>query len=101
MRTDFARGSSHALAPVQLPTESQPWAPRHVDCMHGYKKDYINVEGHVQDYMQYLVCNVLPITSRPTFQQSKKPSFRTHPALYGYRWRHCAFAAGNFGDKFT
>ena len=30
MRTDFVRGSSEALAPVQIPTEYQPWASRHV-----------------------------------------------------------------------
>ena len=32
MRTDFARGSSRP-APFQIPTESQPRAPRHVACI--------------------------------------------------------------------
>ena len=48
MRTDFARGSSRP-APFQISTESQPWAPRHVDCM----VTRLHVEGHVEDYMQY------------------------------------------------
>ena len=32
MRTGFARGSSHATA-LEFPTESQPWAQRHVTCI--------------------------------------------------------------------
>ena len=48
MRTDFARVSSRP-APFQIPTECQPWAPRHVDCM----ATRLHIEGHAEDYMKY------------------------------------------------
>ena len=32
MQIDFARGSLR-FAPFQIPTESQPWAPRHAACI--------------------------------------------------------------------
>ena len=79
MRTDFARGSSRP-APVQIPTESQPWAPRHVVCIELRACTFL----HISDPFRAIVATSLRHTARKrcsTIDSSHTPRTRMYVCM--------------------
>ena len=63
MKADFAPGSSRPIA-FQFPTESQPWAQRHVASIERRALTFL----HISDLFRTIIATPLPHTARTAAQ---------------------------------